>query len=96
MCITIHSAGQNTFDVRTAIDTSIHSIAAIKFQDQEDLLVDGKRYASAKSLASRYNVTGDYLTRMARTNRVEAIIFARTWYLSVESVGHFLKANNLA
>jgi hypothetical protein len=67
----------------------------IEIQGEDAVLIDGGLFAPAKALAHLYGLNPDYLTKLARTNRVRAVRIARTWYISLDSLAGYRSSTTM-
>jgi hypothetical protein len=56
----------------------------------EPLVFDGLTYIPIKDATAGSQLSTEYLARLARTNRTRARMVARTWFIGMHSLQHFL------
>jgi hypothetical protein len=62
---------------------------SVEILGEKVVMVEGRLHVPARALASLHGLTPDYVSRLARSGRIEATKLAGVWYVSLASFANF-------
>jgi hypothetical protein len=67
----------------------------LDFPDDDSVLLNGRRYVTARKLAEEYKLSPRYVAWLALEYKVESERLGRLWYIYPPSLHHYLRDKSI-
>lgn len=67
----------------------------LDFPDDDSVLVNGRRYVTARKLSEMYGLNAKYISRLALESKVDGEFLGRIWYIHPHSLHEYLREESI-
>ena len=66
-----------------------------RFPDDDSVLLNGRRYVTARKLAEQYKLSPKYIAWLVLESKIESELLGRLWYVYPRSLHEYLREESI-